>query len=72
MVTSIISLSGDGKLRQEPIWVPISYVGIFNRARGNIIKYEAQYLTLKDVEDRIASEDIQFFHRGIHLLPRRW
>ena len=30
------------------------------------------YLILKDVEDWIASKDIQFFHRGIHLLPERW
>ena len=30
------------------------------------------YLISKDVEDWITSKNIQFFHRGIHLLAEWW
>ena len=31
-----------------------------------------RYLILKDVEDWIASKDVQFFYREIHLSPEGW
>ena len=33
--------------------------------------YQVWYLILKDIEDWIASKDIQFFHCRIHLLQEK-